>query len=146
MFRKTKKEEKRKKYGVLGNALFMLREAKETLPSVIWFAVLDGLIAVAVSVIELYVAPSILKELETHGTLSGLLYTILFFTVSITTASAVQAYVRQNMRFGRIELRDHIVTQVRYKMSTSSYPLRERQEFINLLAKAHDALNDNNKE
>lgn len=145
MFRKTKKEEKRKKYGVLGNALFMLREAKENLPSVIWFAVLDGLIAVAVSVIELYVAPSILKELETHGTLSGLLYTILFFTVSITTASAVQAYVRQNMRFGRIELRDHIVTQVRYKMSTSSYPLRERQEFINLLAKAHDALNDNNK-
>ena len=73
MFRKTKKEEKRKKYGVLGNALFMLREAKENLPSVIWFAVLDGLIAVAVSVIELYVAPSILKELETHGTLSGLL-------------------------------------------------------------------------
>ena len=145
MFRKTKKEEKRKKYGVLGNALFMLREAKENLPSVIWFAVLDGLIAVAVSVIELYVAPSILKELETHGTLSGLLYTILFFTASITTASAVQAYVRQNMRFGRIELRDHIVTQVRYKMSTSSYPLRERQEFINLLAKAHDALNDNNK-
>ena len=53
MFRKTKKEEKRKKYGVLGNALFMLREAKENLPSVIWFAVLDGLIAVAVSVIEL---------------------------------------------------------------------------------------------
>ena len=46
MFRKTKKEEKRKKYGVLGNALFMLREAKENLPSVIWFAVLDGLIAV----------------------------------------------------------------------------------------------------
>jgi len=145
MFREMGEEKSGKKYGVLKNSFFMLQEARKNVPSVIWLAVLDGLIAVAVSVIELYVAPSILKNLEMHGMLSGLLSTILFFTAGITAASAVQAYVWQNMRYGRIELRDHIVTRVRYKMSTSSYPLRERQEFINLLAKAHDALNDNNK-
>lgn len=145
MFREMGKEKSGKKYGVLKNSLFMLQEARKNVPSVIWLAVLDGLIAVAVSVIELYVAPSILKNLEMHGTLSGLLSTILFFTAGITAASAVQAYVWQNMRYGRIELRDHIVTRVRYKMSTSSYPLREKQAFINLLVKANDALNDNDK-
>ncbi len=145
MFREMGEEKSGKKYGVLKNSLFMLQEARKNVPSVIWLAVLDGLIAVAVSVIELYVAPSILKNLEMHGTLSGLLSTILFFTAGITAASAVQAYVWQNMRYGRIELRDHIVTRVRYKMSTSSYPLREKQAFINLLVKANDALNDNDK-
>ncbi len=145
MFREMGEEKSGKKYGVLKNSFFMLQEARKNVPSVIWLAVLDGLIAVAVSVIELYVAPSILKNLEMHGTLSGLLSTILFFTAGITAASAVQAYVWQNMRYGRIELRDHIVTRVRYKMSTSSYPLREKQAFINLLVKANDALNDNDK-
>ncbi len=145
MFREMGEEKSGKKYGVLKNSFFMLQEARKNVPSVIWLAVLDGLIAVAVSVIELYVAPSILKNLEMHGMLSGLLSTILFFTAGITAASAVQAYVWQNMRYGRIELRDHIVTRVRYKMSTSSYPLREKQAFINLLVKANDALNDNDK-
>jgi len=145
MFREMGEEKSGKKYGVLKNSFFMLQEARKNVQSVIWLAVLDGLIAVAVSVIELYVAPSILKNLEMHGMLSGLLSTILFFTAGITAASAVQAYVWQNMRYGRIELRDHIVTRVRYKMSTSSYPLREKQAFINLLVKANDALNDNDK-
>ena len=145
MFREMGEEKSGKKYGVLKNLLFMLQEARKNVPSVIWLAVLDALLAVAVSVTTLYVAPSILKNLEMHGTLSGLLSTILFFTAGITAASAVQAYVWQNMRYGRIELRDHIVTRVRYKMSTSSYPLREKQAFINLLVKANDALNDNDK-
>ena len=64
MFREMGEEKSGKKYGVLKNLLFMLQEARKNVPSVIWLAVLDGLIAVAVSVIELYVAPSILKELE----------------------------------------------------------------------------------
>lgn len=143
MFTKNLYRKKEKKYGVLSNALFMLREAKTSVPSVIWLAVLDGLIAVAVSVIELYVAPSILEKLEMHSTLSGLLYTILFFTVGITAASAIQAYVKQNLLYGRIEVRSNILNKIRYKMSTSSYPLRDRQDFVNLLAKANDTLNDN---
>lgn len=134
-----------KKYGVLRNVLFMLRVAKEHVPGVIWLAVLDGILAVAVSVTELYVAPSILHSLEMHGTLPELLHTILFFVACITTVSAVHAYVQNNLFYGRIEVRNHIITRVRYKMSTSSYPLREKQEFLDLLVKANDTLNDNNK-
>lgn len=134
-----------KKYGVLKNSLFMLQAAKDHVPSVIWLAVLDALLAVAVSVTTLYVAPSILHSLEIHSTLSELLYTILLFTIGITAVSAVHAYVQENLFYGRIEVRNHILNRVRYKMSMSSYPLREKQEFIDLLVKANDTLNDNNK-
>lgn len=145
MLTKTFGEKNRKKYGVLRNSFFMLREAKTNVPSVIWLAVLDGLIAVAVSVIELYVAPSILEKLEMHSTLPGLLHTILLFTAGITAASALQAYVKQNLNYGRIEVRIHIMNKVRHKMSTSSYPLRDRQDFMDLLIKTNDTLNDNDK-
>lgn len=99
-----------KKYGVLRNVLFMLRVAKEHVPGVIWLAVLDGILAVAVSVTELYVAPSILHSLEMHGTLPELLHTILFSVACITTVSAVHAYVQNNLFYGRIEVRNHIIT------------------------------------
>ena len=135
----------RKKYGVLSNVLFMLREAKHTAPSVIVLAVLDGLAAVAVAVVELYVAPSILRSLERQDTLCRLLYTILIFTAAVTAASALQTYIRRNLMFGRIEVRDAILKKVRCKMSTCSYPLHESEAFRNLLSKAQDALNDNCK-
>lgn len=138
-------EKRTKKYGVLKNALFMLQEAKENVPSVIWLTVLDGVLAVVVSVIELYVAPSILHRLEIHSALRELLYTILFFTVAIMTVSAVHAYVKANLFYGRIEVRSNILTKVRYKMSTSSYPLREKREFMDLLVKATDTLDDNDR-
>ena len=135
----------RKKYGVLRNMLFMMREAKRTAPSVIVLAVLDGLAAVAVSVVELYVAPSILRSLERQDTLTRLLFIILFFTIAITAASALQTYIKRNLMFGRIEVRDAILKKVRRKMSTCSYPLHESETFRNLLNKANDALNDNGK-
>lgn len=91
-----------KKYGVLKNSLFMLQAAKDHVPSVIWLAVLDALLAVAVSVTTLYVAPSILHSLEIHSTLPELLYTILFFTMGITAVSAVHAYVHLRMRRLRV--------------------------------------------
>lgn len=137
--------EERKKYGVLSNIFFMLCEAERTAPSVIVLAVLDGLAAVAVSVVELYVAPSILHSLERQDTLYGLLSVILFFTVAITAASALQTYIKRNLMFGRIQVRDAVLRKVRCKMSTCSYPLHESEAFRNLLSKAYDALNDNCK-
>lgn len=134
-----------KKYGVIRNALFMLHQAKVTAPSVIVFMTLQGMLAVSITVLELYVAPSILKSLEIHSTLSGLLYVILFFMAGITAVSALQAYVDQNKLFGRIEVRNALLNKMRTKMSICSYPLHEKKDFIDLAAKANDTLNDNNK-
>ncbi|MCM1182241.1 MAG: ABC transporter ATP-binding protein/permease [Roseburia sp.] len=134
-----------KKYGVFTNSLFMLREAKDGAPSVIVFTVLQAALAVAVSVLELYVSPVILKRLETHSAMAELLLTILLFTLGIITARASAAYVDENLRFGRIEVRERLMQKVRAKTGACSYPLRERQEFMDLLAKACDTLNDNVK-
>lgn len=139
------KEKETKKYGILSNSLFMLQVAADKAPSVIVFALLQGALAVLAAVLELYVAPSILKNLEMHGTLSGLLCIILFFTVGITTVSALQSYVDQNTLFGRIEVRNALVNRIRIKTSTCSYPLHEKQEFINLMVKANDTVSDNDR-
>lgn len=134
-----------KKYGVFANALYMLRTAKDTVPSVIVLTVLQAVLAVAVSVLELYVAPVILRRLEAHSALPKLVLTILFFTLGITSVCAVPAYVNRNINFGRIEVRERLMQRVRVKAGTCSYPLRERQEFADLWTKALDTLNDNNK-
>lgn len=139
------KEKETKKYGVLSNSLFMLHVAVDKVPSVIVFALLQGALAVLAAVLELYVAPSVLKNLEMRGTLSELLRIILFFTVGIASVSALQSYVDQNTLFGRIEVRNALVNRIRIKTSTCSYPLHEKQEFINLLVKANDTVSDNDR-
>ena len=90
----------KRKYTTVGNTLFMLQNAARRVPVVILLTVLQAVFAVAVSVLELYVAPYILKSLEVHSALSELFRTILFFTIGITTASALAAYVDKNLLAG----------------------------------------------
>lgn len=135
----------KRKYTTVSNVLFMLQNAARRVPVVIVLTVLQAVFAVAVSVLELYVAPYILKCLEVHGALSDLLRTILFFTIGITTASALAAYVDRNLLFGRVQLRLEIMNMVRDKAGTCSYPLREKKEFSSLLAKATEVLGDSGR-
>lgn len=135
----------KRKYTTVGNTLFMLQNVARRVPVVILLTVLQAVFAVAVSVLELYVAPYILKSLEVHSALSELFRTILFFTIGITTASALAAYVDKNLLFGRVQLRLEIMNMVRDKAVTCSYPLREKKEFSSLLAKATEVLSDNGR-
>lgn len=139
----AKNQKKPTKYGMTSNSLFMVREALACSPPAIWLAVLQALLAVALSILELYASPAILKSLERHAALEELLLTIGFFVLGIMGVSALSAYVAQNQMSVRSAVRASIIYKIWSKAGTCSYPLRESQDFIRLNAKANDATFNN---
>ena len=59
------------KYGMLSNSLFMGKEAFRESPVVLVITMMQALLAVACSVLELYVTPTILGILERHSVKGG---------------------------------------------------------------------------
>ena len=137
------KKTKPTKYGMINNSLFMFKTAFENLPSVPLLTLFQALLAVAISVLELYVAPTVLKKLEIHSSLKELLFTILFFTLGIMSVAALNAYLKQNLMFGRCELRADISYMLFGKAGTCSYPFLENHDFNKLLSKAQEATESN---
>lgn len=131
------------RYSILDNSLFMLKTAFRNVPIVPILTTLQALFAVAVSLMKLYVAPSILKCLERHSSLQELLVTILVFTLGIMIVAALDAYLKQNLFFGRCEVRCCIIRMLLEKSATCSYPLLEDKHFERLLTKAFDATTSN---
>lgn len=127
------------KYGILSNTLFMVREALGASPVVLVFTLLQALLAVAVSLMELYVTPTILGNLERHDTLGTMLGSIGFFALGIMGLQGLSAYVENNQMFIRLPVRLSIIPKIWHKAGTCSYPVRESQDFIRSFAKATDA-------
>ena len=64
----------KKRYGMLDNSLFMIRQAMETNPVVIWMMALQALLVVAGALLELFGVPANLGDLgreESLGTHLG---------------------------------------------------------------------------
>ena len=131
------------KYGILNNSLFMAGTAWKNVPSVLYLTLAQALLAVGLSVAELYAGPAVLKNLETHAPLEKLLPTILIFTLCITGLDALTAYVNQNLMFGRCQVRECIIQCIMKKSSTCSYPLLEGKDFSQTLSKSMDAVLSN---
>ena len=127
------------KYGVFDNSLFMIRQAMETNPAVLWMTVLQALLVVTASLLELYGAPVILGRLERRESLGELLGTIGFFSLGIMGVHALSAYLENNQMTVRVPVRLGIIGKMWKKVGTCSYPVRESQDFIRLFAKATDA-------
>lgn len=134
-----KSEKMPAKYGMLSNSLFMVREAAETEPVVLPMTVLQALLAVACSVLELYAAPTLLENLERRDALGKLLGAISFFSLGIIAVQALGAWLERNQMFARTPVRLSIICKMWKKAGTCSYPVREGQEFTRLFAKATDA-------
>lgn len=127
------------KYGLLSNSLFMVREALGTNPVVLAGTLFQALLAVAVSLMELYVTPTILGNLERHDTLGTMLGSICFFSLGIMGLQGLSAYLENNQMFIRVPVRFSVVSKMWHKAGTCSYPVRESQDFIRSFAKATDA-------
>lgn len=132
------------KYGMLSNSLFMGKEAFRESPVVLVITMMQALLAVACSVLELYVTPTILGILERHSVKGGMPAGELFGAVSLFTLAgmavyAFSDYVDKNKMFVRMPLRFSMIRKMWKKAGTCSYPVRESQDFIRLFTKATDA-------
>lgn len=127
------------KYGMLSNSLFMVREALGINPVVLVLTLLQALLAVAISLMELYVTPTILGKLERHEALETMLGSICFFALGIMGLQGLSDYLESNQMFSRLPVRLSIIAKMWHKAGSCSYPVRESQDFIRSFTKATDA-------
>ena len=126
------------KYNMWQNTWWMVKQALKHLPQVPVTVVIGALLAVAVNLIELYIAPVILRQVETAVPLKTLLMTILLFTLTLSLLSAAMRYNEESPFCAYISLRSKIIVLVQQKIMTMSYPLTQDPEIRAHMNKACD--------
>ena len=67
-------------YGVIQTIRFMIRQAVKEAPAVLVWLVVDAILALILQLLELYVTPVLLRDIEEQIALKELVTTILFFS------------------------------------------------------------------
>ena len=99
--KKDKPKAEKPKFGMWSSTAFMLRTAwQDKEGMVIILCVLTALIAVANSLLQLYVTPVLLDNVESHASIGTLLGTIAAFTAGLLLCAATSAYLGENTRYG----------------------------------------------
>lgn len=137
-------KEDEKKYGMRSNVLFMIKEAAGSVPSVLWLVVVQAVMAVGISLLELFVTPVLLSRIQYHSPLPELMCLIGFFMTGIMILRALDAYVGKNTEAGRSEVRSGLNARWAAKSACCSYPLMEDSKFQDKQAKAWETLRGNN--
>ena len=126
------------KYNMWQNTGYMVNLAWKNQKQVIFINVVIALLAVALSLAELYLPPVILQQVERAASLKTLATTILLFTAGLAAISGLQYYfcmVIDNANYG---IRKQVLQLVQKKMLSMSYPLTENPRILALQAKAYE--------
>lgn len=143
IWKQTQKTSK-PKYNMVQNSWFMIKLAwtvKEK--KVLIICLLTALLAVALNLINLYVAPTVLSVVERHASVAELLWTIGGFTLALMAVSGASTYVDLNSLYGRVSIRSEITALLNLKTATTSYPNLDEDRFKNLLARCLDSVGSN---
>ena len=134
LFKKKEKPQK-PKYNMWQNTTFMISLAwKEKEKMVLLLCMLSAVLAVLNNLASLYVVPIILETVERRAAMTELIGTILFFVAALMICSGLLSYINTNTPYGRISVRQALVTRLNVKASTTSYPNVEDDQFAKLLA------------
>ena len=134
---KNNQNKKKPKYNMFQNSWFMIKLAwKQKEKKVIFTGILLILFGVALNLINLYIAPTILDAIETGVSFGQLLTTILVFVTALVLTYAFNEYVSANVLYGRISVRTEIIAMLNNKACRTSYPNIENDEFYKLSEQA----------
>lgn len=89
------KEKTKPKYSIAQNVAWMVKIAWKTRKRVLLFCVLTAALEILYSLAQLYIAPEILRRVESHAPMGSLLGTILFFTVFLFLTLSVKGLISQ---------------------------------------------------
>jgi len=138
-----RKKKEKPKYNMWQNSAYMIRLAWEREKSVLLLCILPALLAVAASLLELYIAPIILKQVEEHAPIVDLLGTAALFAGSLFLVRGVTAYLEESKVFGRVDVRTSLFNRFSEKLCLISYPYLEDQKLLNTTEKGFMAMNSN---
>lgn len=135
--RLTAKHMKQKPAHSLGqNIIYMILLAWKQRRSVILLALTMAVVAILLSLTQLFIVPSILEVVEINVSVAELTAIILLFTGVLVLLSAAQSYFSSCSQFGRIEVRLIIGSMIQNKALTMSYPDIENQNVRKKMDKA----------
>lgn len=134
---------KKPKYNTLQNVTWMCKNAWEVRIRTIIFGVAMAALTVSISLLQLFVAPEILKRVEQVAPLSELFGTIAFFTVLLFITTGLKEYVNGNALYARVDVRSYIIGKLSYKCNTTSYLNTLDTDMIKLREKAYNSVDNN---
>ena len=139
------KVKEKPKYSMWQSIGFMLRYAWKYCKLVLFLCMVIPVLELLLSLVQLCIAPVILKQVETAAPLSRLLGTIGIFTLALLLLRGLREYVKQNTVYGRILVRTQIINDINRKACITSYPNTIDPAVTKIRDKAFDCCNSNNK-
>ncbi len=138
-----RKKKDKPRYNMWQNSGFMIRMAWKYEKQTLSFALLEVIAVVGSSLVNLYVAPTILNEVQKRVSIREVLFTIITFTLLLILFNSLKAYVDQNVLYGRIGVRSALSGLLHDKICTTSYVNMEDKKFQLLSDKATDVVCSN---
>jgi len=124
------------KYNMWQSSAYMIAIALKSYKSVLVLCIVLAALSVGLSLLGLFIAPTILQLVEYAVPLDQLILTILLFTGATLVVGAVESYFVVNKKWGRIAIRFKVLSDIHDKISTTSYPNTENQDVRKKLEKA----------
>ncbi len=138
-----KKEKTSPQYGMWKCTKFMLTVAWKESKLFVFCQILFAFMTVAVGLLELFISPTILNQLETKASLETLLFTIIAFTLGLVLLNGSKVYIHTAMSSTRIGIRSSVIHLILRKQSTMSYPYTEDKEIQQKVNKTRQLVGGN---
>lgn len=132
-------------YSVIQTVLFMIRQAAKEAPTVLVWLVADAILALILQLLELYVTPVLLRDMERQIAWNELVKTILLFSGGMLLLTGLKEYMNDATFQGKIEIRMSFCKTITAKIGTTSYCNLGKKDFQEKKERANQATNGNNR-
>lgn len=102
---------------------YMVKMAWKHGKSVLWMSLLVLPLLVALSrLLQLFIAPQILAQIEQKKSLADLIVTIVSFSIGLFVLNGLKEYVNSNIESGLVDVRCAVLEEMNVKSCTTSFP------------------------
>ncbi|WP_053943043.1 ABC transporter ATP-binding protein [Kallipyga gabonensis] len=137
------KENEKAKYSIWENVSFMLAVAWESQKRVLFIGLAVTGVSLALNLVQLFIAPEILAQVEKEASIQELFLTIGLFTGALFLFQALNAYLSTIRMPGEIDVRTAIIRKLTRKNLDTSYPNIHDPKMLKLEAQAKRATQGN---
>ena len=130
-------------YSIGQNLCFMMKIAWQIRKRVPFICGLAALISALLNLVQLYMAPEILAQVEQHSSLPNLLLTISGFTAGLIFLSGMEGYLNSSRLPAESDVRKEIMGMITRKTCTTSYPNLQDPKVLKLKEQADEAVGGN---
>ena len=121
----------------------MIRQAAKEAPAVLVWLVVDAILALILQLLELYVTPVLLRDIEEQIALKELVRTILLFSGGILLLTGLKEYINNATYQGKIEIRMSLCKAITAKIGATSYCNLGKKDFQEKKERTNQATNSN---